>query len=585
MRRHVLIALALVCSPAALMAQKSAVTATTADATAQFKAIYEAEWAWRTKELALGPQGTRGPGSDRLPDVTPAAHKRQLDYWTNTLRELDRVPVDRLSDEDKINFVVLQTSLRRFIHEIEAKEYEAPFVSGTSFWARLAPRAGFRDAAEYRSYISRMRDIPRFFDENVANMRAGLKRGFTPPRVTITGRERTIEPFANPDLSKNPFYNAFLLMPTNIPAAEQEALRAEARQVISETVVPAFSKLLPFIRDEYIPAARTTLAAEALPGGKAYYATLVKDHTTLDLTAQQIHDIGLKEVARIRAEMDVVMRESGWKGSFPDFLTFLKTDPQFVAKTPYELLAKTTFIINKVNGKLGETIGLLPRYRFTILPTPAAIAPFGTGGNGGLDSCVFNTYNLPARKLYTLPALAVHECAPGHSFQAALALEGPSRPAFRRSTSFNGYGEGWGLYTEFLGIGMGVYETPYDDFGRLTYEMWRACRLVIDTGIHHLGWTREQAIAYLAGNTALADHEVETEIDRYISNPGQALAYKLGEMLIRRKRTEAEAKLGRNFDQRWFHDVILDLGSVPLPILEQQIDLWIAGGGKNPNAA
>jgi len=585
MRRHVLIALALVCSPAALMAQKSAVTATTADATAQFKAIYEAEWAWRTKELALGPQGTRGPGSDRLPDVTPAAHKRQLDYWTNTLRELDRVPVDRLSDEDKINFVVLQTSLRRFIHEIEAKEYEAPFVSGTSFWARLAPRAGFRDAAEYRSYISRMRDIPRFFDENVANMRAGLKRGFTPPRVTITGRERTIEPFANPDLSKNPFYNAFLLMPTNIPAAEQEALRAEARQVISETVVPAFAKLLPFIRDEYIPAARTTLAAEALPGGKAYYATLVKDHTTLDLTAQQIHDIGLKEVARIRAEMDVVMRESGWKGSFPDFLTFLKTDPQFVAKTPYELLAKTTFIINKVNGKLGETIGLLPRYRFTILPTPAAIAPFGTGGNGGLDSCVFNTYNLPARKLYTLPALAVHECAPGHSFQAALALEGPSRPAFRRSTSFNGYGEGWGLYTEFLGIGMGVYETPYDDFGRLTYEMWRACRLVIDTGIHHLGWTREQAIAYLAGNTALADHEVETEIDRYISNPGQALAYKLGEMLIRRKRTEAEAKLGRNFDQRWFHDVILDLGSVPLPILEQQIDLWIAGGGKNPNAA
>ena len=585
MRRHVLIALALVCSPAALMAQKSAVTATTADATAQFKAIYEAEWAWRTKELALGPQGTRGPGSDRLPDVTPAAHKRQLNYWTNTLRELDRVPVDRLSDEDKINFVVLQTSLRRFIHEIEAKEYEAPFVSGTSFWARLAPRAGFRDAAEYRSYISRMRDIPRFFDENVANMRAGLKRGFTPPRVTITGRERTIEPFANPDLSKNPFYNAFQLMPTNIPAAEQEALRAEARQVISETVVPAFSKLLPFIRDEYIPAARTTLAAEALPGGKAYYATLVEDHTTLDLTAQQIHDIGLKEVARIRAEMDVVMRESGWKGSFPDFLTFLKTDPQFVAKTPYELLAKTTFIINKVNGKLGETIGLLPRYRFTILPTPAAIAPFGTGGNGGLDSCVFNTYNLPARKLYTLPALAVHECAPGHSFQAALALEGPSRPAFRRSTSFNGYGEGWGLYTEFLGIGMGVYETPYDDFGRLTYEMWRACRLVIDTGIHHLGWTREQAIAYLAGNTALADHEVETEIDRYISNPGQALAYKLGEMLIRRKRTEAEAKLGRNFDQRWFHDVILDLGSVPLPILEQQIDLWIAGGGKNPNAA
>jgi uncharacterized protein (DUF885 family) len=373
-------------------------------------------------------------------------------------------------------------------------------------------------------------------------------------------------------------------MPASISAAEREALREEGRAVVAEVVAPAFARLLPFIRDEYIPGARTTLAAEALPNGEAYYATLVKDHTTLDLTPAQIHQIGLQEVARIRAEMDDVMRASGWTGDFAGFLDFLKTDPQFVAKTPYELIARTTWLINKVNGKLGETIGLLPRHRFTILPTPAAIAPFGTGGNGGLDSCVFNTFNLPARKLYTLPALAVHECAPGHSFQAALALEGPSRPPFRRSTSFTGYGEGWGLYTEWLGIGMGMYETPYEDFGRLTYEMWRACRLVIDTGIHDLGWTREQAIDYLSSNTALADHEVETEIDRYISDPGQALAYKLGEMLIRRKRAEAEQRLGEGFDQRWFHDMILDLGSVPLPVLEQQIDLWIAGGGRNPHA-
>ena len=583
MKRYLALALACVSAPVALTAQPIAVSAATAGE--QFKALYEAEWAWRTKELAIGPQGVRGPGADRLPDVTPASQKRRQEYWTRTLVDLDRIPVDQLSAEDRINYAVLRTSIQTFLHELEARDYEMPFISGTSFWARLAPRAGFRSADEYRDYIARMRDIPRFFDQNVANMRSGLKRGFTPPRVTITGRERTIEPYANPDVLKNPFYNAFLQMPTNIPAAEQEALKQEARKVIAEAVVPAFGKLLPFIRDEYIPKARTTIAAEALPNGKAHYATLVRDHTTLDLTPIQIHQIGLGEVARIRAEMDLVMRKSAWSGSFPDFLTFLKNDPQFVAKTPYELLSRATFIINKVNGKLGETIGLLPRYRFTILPTPAAIAPFGTGGNGGLDSCVFNTYNLPARKLYTLPALAVHECAPGHSFQAALALEGPKRPDFRRSTSFNGYGEGWGLYTEFLGIGMGVYETPYEDFGRLTYEMWRACRLVIDTGMHHLGWSREKAIAYLAGNTALADHEVETEVDRYISNPGQALAYKLGEMMIRRKRLEAEAKLGGNFDQRWFHDVILELGSVPLPVLEQQIDLWIAGGGKNPNEA
>jgi uncharacterized protein (DUF885 family) len=402
--------------------------------------------------------------------------------------------------------------------------------------------------------------------------------------VTITGRERTIEPFANPDPAANPFFNAFAQMPASISEAEQAALREQARTVIAEIVAPAYARLLPFIRDEYIPGARTSLAAEALPGGEDYYATLVRDHTTLDLTPVQIHEIGRGEVARIRAEMEEVMRRSGWMGDFAGFLNFLKTDPQFVAETPYALIARATFLINRVNGKLGETIGLLPRHRFTILPTPASIAPFGTGGNGGLDSCVFNTFNLPARKLYTLPALAVHECAPGHSFQAALALEGPDRPAFRRSTSFNGYSEGWGLYTEWLGIGMGMYETPYEDFGRLTYEMWRACRLVIDTGIHHFGWSREQAIDYLASNTALADHEVETEIDRYISNPGQALAYKLGEMLIRRKRAEAEARLGERFDQRWFHDVILDLGAVPLPVLEAQIDLWIAGGGRNPHA-
>lgn len=570
-------------APAAIAAQPA--DSSVAAAGDRFKALHEAEWAWRTTELAIGPQGVRGPGADRLPDVSPASQKRRQDYWTRTLAELDRIPAGQLSDEDRINYVVFRTSIATFLHELEAKDYEMPFISGTSFWARIAPRAGFRSVEEYRAYLARMRDIPRFFDQNVANMRAGLKRGFTPPRVTITGRERTIEPFANADVLKNPFYNAFLQMPTSIPAAEQEALKQEAQKVIAGAVVPAFTKLLPFIRDEYIPGARTTIAAEALPNGKAHYATLVKDHTTLDLTPRQIHQVGLGEVARIRAEMDVVMRKSGWTGSFPDFLTFLKTDPQFVAKTPYELLSRTTFILNKVNGKLGEMIGLLPRYRFTVLPTPVAIAPFGTGGNGGLDSCVFNTFNLPARKLYTLPALAVHECAPGHSFQAALALEGPKRPDFRRSASFNGYSEGWGLYTEFLGIGMGVYETPYDDFGRLTYEMWRACRLVIDTGMHHLGWSREKAIAYLAGNTALADHEVETEVDRYISNPGQALAYKLGEMLIRRKRIEAEAKLGSNFDQRWFHDVILALGSVPLPVLEQQIDLWIAGGGKNPNSA
>lgn len=563
-------------------AQVTAEVGNTADQALQ--ALYTSEWEWRQQELAIGEGGSRGPGADRLAKVDRESQARRLAYWQKTLATLDTIDVDRLSPEERINASVFRHSIESFIARGKAQDYQAPMAAGASFWARLAPRAGFRNAAEYRNYIARMRDIPRYFDEQTTNMRAGLARGFTAPREAIVGREKTIEPFANPDAEANPFYGAFRQMPTSIPAAEQEALRAEGRKAIEEAVAPAYARLLPFIRDEYIPGARETLAAEQLPNGKEYYQQRIREYVTYDWTAEQIHQIGLKEVARIRAEMETVMRQTGWKGDFAGFLAFMKTDEQFVAKTPYELIAKTTYIINKVNGKIGETIGLLPRHRFTILPTPAAIAPFGTGGNGGLDSCVFNTYNLPARKLYTLPALAVHECMPGHSFQAALAMEGPDRPDFRRSTYFSGYGEGWGLYTEWLGIGMGVYETPYEDFGRLTYEMWRAARLVIDTGIHHYGWSRQQAIDYLASNTALADHEVATEIDRYISEPGQALAYKIGEMLIRRKRAEAEAKLGAKFDQRWFHDVFLALGSVPLPVLEQELDAWIAAGGLNPNA-
>jgi uncharacterized protein (DUF885 family) len=361
-------------------------------------------------------------------------------------------------------------------------------------------------------------------------------------------------------------------------------LVAEGRSAVA-AAAPSFAKLRAFVRDEYIPKARVATAGEALPDGKAYYTAKIRQYTTLDLTPEQIHEIGLKEVARIDADMQATMKKAGWKGDFPGFLHFLKTDPQFQAKTPYELMAKSAYVANRINGQLKFLVGHLPRYRFTIRQTPDNIAPFATGGNGGLESCLMNTYNLPARPLYTIPPLTAHECAPGHSFQAALALEGPNRPQIRKTTYFSGYGEGWGLYTEWLGIQMGIYETPYDEFGRETYEMWRAARLVVDTGLHHKGWTRQQALDYMKAHTALSDHEITIEVDRYINDPGQALAYKLGEMLIRRKRAEAEAKLGAQFDQRWFHDVLLGLGSVPLPTLERVLDEWIAGGGKNSNPA
>ena len=327
-------------------------------------------------------------------------------------------------------------------------------------------------------------------------------------------------------------------------------MRAEAETVLREVVAPAYERLLTFMRTEYLPKARTTLAATAMPDGEAYYQAMIEKFTTLNLTPKQIHEIGLKEVARIEKEMEATKQRAKFTGTMAEFFQFLRTDPQFYAKTPRELLSYSAYVSKKADWKLGETIGFLPRRRHGIRPVPDALAPIYTGGRGGLDACLMNTYNLPARPLYTLAALTLHECTPGHSFQAALALEGPERPPFRRGTSFSAYGEGWGLYTEWLGTVMGIYETPYEDFGRLTYEMWRACRLVIDTGIHAFGWSREQAMDYLRTRAALSEHEITTEVERYIAWPGQALAYKLGELQIRRHRREAEEKLGSKFDQR-----------------------------------
>jgi uncharacterized protein (DUF885 family) len=549
---------------------------------AKVKALIDAEWAFRIKEFGHPDEG-EGPRPDFLPHEDPASQARRLNYWRSTLDKLNAVSAKDI-DQQQVDAAVFRAVLEAFVANQQFRDYEAPVTSGESFWGYIAPRGGLENLAEYKAYLGRMRDIPRYFDEQVENMRAGLKRGFTPPKVSLQGRDQTIAAFAETDPEKNPFFTPFIEMPPSIGDKDREALKAEARRVIKNVVVPAYQKLLPFVRDEYIPHARTDLAAEKLPDGKAYYQAKIREFTTLEMDPDKIHALGLSEVKRIDADMHATMQKAGWTGDFAGFLKFLKTDPQFYAKTPYDLLARADYIANKINGQLKYTLGLLPRYRFTIRPTPAAIAPFGTGGNGGLESCVMNTFNLPARPLYTLPSLVLHECSPGHSLQAALALEVPHQSELRKTTYFSGYGEGWGLYCEWLGIGMGIYETPYEEFGRETYEMWRAARLVVDTGVHHLGWSREQAIDFLSSHTALSNHEITTEVDRYISWPGQALAYKLGELTIRRKRAEAEAKLGSKFDQRWFNDTILGLGAVPLPELERQLDLWAAGGGKNPNA-
>ncbi len=568
----VLFATFLALSPHAAQTQRDS---TSADA--RLRALYTDEWNWRQKELA---QSGAQPGdpSDRFPRVDAASQQARLAYWTRALATLDSIPFDQLSAEEKVNAQVFRTSIRALANDVRFRTYEAPFNSDTFFWTEFTPRQGFPTATAYRAYLGRLRDVPRYFDEQIANMRAGLARGFTVPRVSVVGRDKTIEPYVKGDAS-NPLYTPFAQMPATIPANDQAALRAEAVTVIRETVAPAYVKLLAMMRDEYLPKARTTLAASTMPDGDAFYQAMIEKFTTLTLTARQIHDIGLKEVARIQAEMEAVKQQAAFKGTMAEFFTFLRTDPQFYAKTPRELLSYSAYVSKKADWKLAETIGFLPRRRHGIRPVPDALAPIYTGGRGGLESCLMNTYNLPARPLYTLASLTLHECTPGHSFQAALALEGPERPPFRRATSFSGYGEGWGLYTEWLGTVMGIYETPYEDFGRLTYEMWRASRLVIDTGIHQFGWTREQAMEYLRTRAALSEHEITTEVERYIAWPGQALAYKLGEIQIRRHRREAEEKLGAKFDQRPFHDAILAIGSVPLPVLEERMAEFIRGQG------
>ena len=567
---------ALVLTPCAVAAADSTPSA----ADARLKALYEREYAWRQKE---GLAGNRGDeiGPDHLPHVDARTQAAHLAYWTQALAELKQIPRDQLSPEEKINAEVWERTVQTLADAERFKLYEAPFNADTFFWTSLAPRSGLHSAAAYRNYIARLRDVPRYFDEQIANMQAGLKRGFSVPRVVVQGRDKTIEPYLATDQG-NPFYAPFRAMPTSIPADQQAALKAEGDQAIQQAVIPAYRKLIAFIRDDYMKRARTTLAAEAEPDGKAFYQSQIEAYTTLDLNAEQIHAMGLKEVARISAEMEAVKAETGFKGDMPAFLKFLRTDPRFYPKTPGELLGFSSYVAKRVDGKLAETIGFLPRRRFAIIPVPPNLAPIYTGGRGGLEACMMNTYDLPSRPLYTLTALTLHECNPGHAFQAAVAQEARHRPAFRRSAHFSGYGEGWALYMEWLGTKMGVYDTPYENFGRLSYEIWRASRLVIDTGIHHYGWTREQAQQYLRDHTALSEHEIETEVDRYIAWPGQALAYKLGEMLIRQKRAEAEAKLGPAFDQRAFHDAILALGSVPLSTLKERLDRFIADGGKNP---
>ncbi len=556
----------------------------TAKADARFQAIYKAEWQWRVKQRLAWEEDEPRDVRDALPKVDARTQAARLAMWEGVLRRLDGIRPADLSRAEQINYAVYRAQIAAFVAAQRFREYEQPVNADSAFWSDIAyiARRPLKNAEEYRAYLAQLADLPRYFGEELDNMRAGLARGFTPPQVTLAGRDAPLLNIVN---AKSPedtvWYTPFKEMPATIPMDEQTRLRTQGIALIDSAVKPAYAQALQFFRDEYVPKARTTLAAERLPDGKAYYQSKIVEYTTTGMTAQQIHQIGLSEMAKIRAEMQQTKEKAGFKGDLPAFLAFLRSDPQFYAKTPEELLMRAAWISKKFDGKADQYFGYLPRRRFAIVPVPADQAPYYTSARGGPGIYLVNTYNLPARALYSLPALTLHESAPGHAFQMPVALEQQDVPPFRRAY-ISAYGEGWALYCERLGSEMGMYETPYETFGMLSYQAWRASRLVVDTGIHALGWTREQARAYMHDNTALSDHEIATEVDRYISWPGQALSYYLGEMAIIESRRKAEAALGDKFDIRAFHDTVLQLGAVPLPVLKARIDTFIADGGKSP---
>jgi uncharacterized protein (DUF885 family) len=552
------------------------------DADSALKSLYRTEWTWRQQQVP-DDEDSQKPIDDHLPTVTPAAEEMRLHYWENVLRKLDGISRSSLSTPEQLNYDIYRPQIETLIANQRFRDFEMPANADTTFWTNLGytARRPFRTLKDYRSWIGQMRDIPRYFNEQIDEMRAGLKRGFTPSRVTMQGRDASITAVTEAAPEDSLFYTPFKEMP-NVSAAEQASLREDAVKTIRELVQPAYASLLQFMRTEYVPGTRTTLAAADLPDGRAYYQAKIREFTTLDMDPAAIHLLGESEVARLTAEMTAAMQESGFKGDLPAFLAFLRSDPQFYAKTPEELLMRAAWIAKRFDGKASSFFGYLPRMRFTIRPVPDDLAPFYTSGRGGPGVYLVNTYDLPSRPLYNLKALTLHESAPGHAFQMPIAMEHKDQPEFRQHTYLSAYGEGWALYCEKLGVEMNMYDTPYDRFGMLGYQIWRAARLVVDTGIHAQGWTRDQAIAYFRQYTALPEREIQTEIDRYIAWPAQALSYYLGEMAIVEARAKAEKALGAKFNIRAFHDAVLELGSVPLPVLKARVDQFITEGGTGP---
>lgn len=529
---------------------------------------------WRTDSTAKRPLGSR----------TEEAFLKDYQFYTGIEKKLKAINKSNLSFQDLINFELIHHQVKDEISTYQYKSYLNPILSDEGFHTELVWRSNvnFNSQKDAEQYITFLNDIPRYVSENLLLIQEGLALSISQPKSILTGYENTYRQHIVDSITNSVFFKPFLKRPSAINEKDWNVITSQAKISIEKNVVPAFKSIDDFFSNHYLPKTRETIGASHFPNGKSFYENRAKHFTSTDLTSEEVYQIGLLEVARIKSEMNTVMQQVNFKGNIKEFIHFLRTDKQFYATTPEQLLKEAAYISKKADGRLPSLFGKLPRQPYSVEPVPAHLAPTYTAGRYSgapieskrAGAYWVNTYDLPSRTLYTLEALTLHEAVPGHHLQIALTKE-LSLPEFRKNFYVNAFGEGWGLYSEYLGHEMGFYQDPYSLFGRLTYEMWRACRLVIDVGIHAKNWTREQAVSYLAQNTALSMHEVNTEINRYISWPGQALAYKIGEIKIKELRKRAEEALKEDFDVRSFHDMILSNGSVTLSILEKMTDRYI----------
>jgi uncharacterized protein (DUF885 family) len=533
-------------------------------------------------------QSAQRPDRDagEWPDISRQATDQRRETIAGLHERLQDIDPASLSEHHAVNHATLDYLIRSQ-HDLGRFDGQRfPFTNDSGFFTGPAQAGGtmrLRTVEDAERWIARLEGVPGYFDQQVAWLRDGIDSSWTQAAHIMPAVLSILEAIVANDAEHSTFYRPFTTLPETMPEEERARLRLEGLAVVSEQVLPAYHALIRFFEDEYIPAARADAGIWAVPGGRDYYRALVRMHTTLDTTPEEVHARGLAEVARIRAEMEEVIAETGFDGSFAEFLDFMRTDPRFYAQSEEELLMRAAWIAKRADDQMPRFFGNLPRLPYGVRPVPPEIAPNYTTGRywpgnlerGQAGGYMVNTYALDQRPLYELPSLTVHEGVPGHHHQFAISQELEGVPEFRRGTYITAFGEGWGLYTEFLAIEMGIYDTPYEHFGRLTFEMWRACRLVVDTGMHYFEWTVEQAEACLLENSALASHNVRTEVARYVSWPGQALAYKTGELLIRDLRTRAEEALGERFDLRAFHDHLLSEGAMPLSALEARMVAWI----------